>query len=99
MSVIFRIYRDAALKDQDLGEQLAFTVGSGKKDQVQIEDCGLGKKQLSFTREEKVWSWTSAKPVQTREGTLSQGKMAPGRCSGAGSGQADCGDGAGAGRK
>lgn len=78
MSVFFRIYRDATLTDRELDEQTTFTVGSGKKDTVQVEDCGFGKKQFTFTREEKGWRWTSAKPVPIRGGTALSGVIEPG---------------------
>ena len=78
MSVFFRIYRDATLTDRELDEQTTFTVGSGKKDIVQVADCGFGKRQFTFTREEKGWRWTSAKPVPIRGGTALSGVIEPG---------------------
>ena len=78
MNVIFRIYRDAALTEQELGEQTAFTVGSGKKDFVQVEGYGFGKKQLTFSREGSSWKWTAVKPLPTRNGPAVSGIMEPG---------------------
>lgn len=34
MSTIFRIYHDTTLTEQDMGEQTAFAMGSGKKDDI-----------------------------------------------------------------
>lgn len=34
MSTIFRIYHDTTLTEQNMGEQTAFAMGSGKKDDI-----------------------------------------------------------------
>ena len=75
MSVIFRIYRDTTLTDQDLGDLTVFTLGSGKKDLVQMSDCGFAKKQLTFVRGADCWQWTSTRPVPVRNGAALSGTL------------------------
>ncbi len=78
MSVIFRLYRGDALIEQEVADPTAFTAGSGSRDGICLSDCGLGKKQLSFTREGDRWRWTSTKPLPARGGPASSGALAPG---------------------
>lgn len=73
MSTILRIFRGSELIEQELGSAAEFTFGSGKKDTVCVEDCGLAKRHLSLQRCGEKWQWKSAKSVKRQGKSVSEG--------------------------
>lgn len=78
MSVIFRIYQNSDLTERELNESDSFTLGSGKKDTVCLENAGLGKKQISFTKTENGWQWKSAQPAYLHGKPVASGVLKSG---------------------
>lgn len=80
MSTIFRIYQGTTLTEQELANDGAFSLGSGKKDTLCLENYGLGKSHLAFTRTGEGWSWQATAPVlshgkQSLSGTVEAGEL------------------------
>ena len=80
MSAILRIFRGAELIERELGAAEEFAFGSGKKDTVCMEDCGLSKKHLMLRRSGDGWQWKAAKPAKlhgksANEGSLESGEI------------------------
>ena len=80
MSAILRIFRGAELIERELGAAEEFAFGSGKKDTVCMEDCGLSKKHLMLRRSGDGWQWKATKPAKlhgksANEGSLESGEI------------------------
>ena len=55
MAFVFRLYIDNLLIDREVSEHSSFTVGSGKKDTVQISDYGFDENHLMVRRGSDGW--------------------------------------------
>lgn len=70
MSTVLRVFRNTELIEHDLGTTAEFTLGSGKKDTVCLNESELGKKHLSVRSTDGKWQWKASAPA------MHQGKSA-----------------------
>ena len=77
MAFVFRVYTGDSFTDHEPGDQTVFSVGSGKKDTLQISDMDLKNRHLEIRRDGDSWDFKAQKPILVAGTESMSGKLPP----------------------